>query len=102
MAMTRALAKRMTALMAPMKQSKKKLKYKNMLKARKFLMAKILELLLRKTNCVKMSFTINLITMTTKTGIKRTMRLSQKLDAKKSRMSKMTPPIASMNMYIIK
>jgi hypothetical protein len=50
MAMTRALAKRMTALMAPMKQSKKKLKYKKMLKARKFFMAKIFELLLRKTN----------------------------------------------------
>ena len=97
--MTIALANLSIALKNPMKQSKKKLKYKNTLNARKLFMASIFEFLLRNMNSDAILFMMNfnIKAIITGTSFRHQPRI---LDEKKKRTNTITKPISHRNKHM--
>lgn len=98
MAMTTAFVNLVTALITPIKQSKKKLKYKKTLNALKLLMASIFEFRFKNSNSDAILFIINFKRITIKTGINFMNKSNQSLDENIRHITRMTKPTTSINM----
>ena len=99
--MTIAFTNLMTALTTPMKQSKKKLKYRNTLNALKLFMASTFELRLRKiySDAILLIIIFKMITIKAGTNFKN--KSNQFLDENIKHIARMTNPVIKIKMYII-